>query len=193
MFTYVFGAQVDMNSLDVSKYTGGFVTGFSTTEVDIADAAGDTAVITGQNFNPIGPSGTVTGAALKDAASHSILTGSHLNLDLSKIYADRGSRTALFSDLFDSGVSLTGSVHDDVLVGGAAGDILIGGLGNDTLDGGKGVNTASYATATTAVTVSIVATKQNTGGAGMDTLVRIQNLTGSAFNDTLKGDIHPMC
>src|SRR5262249_59772008 len=47
----------------------------------------------------------------------------------------------------------------------------------------------SYAGAASAVTVSLaVAGAQNTLGAGTDTLVAIENLSGSAFNDTLTGD-----
>jgi Ca2+-binding RTX toxin-like protein len=69
-------------------------------------------------------------------------------------------------------------------------DILIGGTGNDILDGGEGSNTASYADATSKVVVSLlVTTSQNVGGGdGHDTLTNIQDLIGSAFNDTLTGD-----
>ncbi len=70
-------------------------------------------------------------------------------------------------------------------------DQLIGGAGNDVLNGGTGSDTASYATATAGVTVTIddlnfpSGGPQDTGGAGSDTLVDIENLTGSTFNDSL--------
>jgi len=39
------------------------------------------------------------------------------------------------------------------------------------------------------VTVSLaIAGGQGTGGGGNDTLIRFENLTGSSFNDTLRGD-----
>ena len=38
------------------------------------------------------------------------------------------------------------------------------------------------------VSLSIRATAQDTIGAGSDTLTGIENLTGSAFDDTLAGD-----
>ena len=59
------------------------------------------------------------------------------------------------------------------------------------MDGGAaGSDTASYADAASAVTVSLAhqGAAQNTIGAGVDTLSNFENLTGSAFNDTLTGD-----
>ncbi|CAM3585636.1 retention module-containing protein [Pseudomonas reidholzensis] len=94
--------------------------------------------------------------------------------------------------------TLNGAGGHDVLVGGAGNDnlygdegddLLIGGLGTDLLDGGSGIDTASYASATAAVTVDLgQAGWQNTGGAGLDKLLSIDNLIGSDFNDTLTGD-----
>src|SRR5262249_1030811 len=67
-------------------------------------------------------------------------------------------------------------------------DTLMGRGGDDTLDGGGGSDTASYAEAASGVTVDLtIAGPQNTGD-GADTLISIENLTGSAFADTLKGD-----
>ena len=83
---------------------------------------------------------------------------------------------------------LTGGDGADTLDGGDGDDRLIGGAGDDTLNGGAATDTADYATAGAAVTVSLaLATAQNTGGAGSDTLSGIENLVGSAFNDTLTG------
>jgi Ca2+-binding RTX toxin-like protein len=64
--------------------------------------------------------------------------------------------------------------------------MLIAGAGNDTLRGGSGNDTASYANASSGVTVSLaLATPQVTGGSGTDTLANIENLIGSNYNDTL--------
>jgi Ca2+-binding RTX toxin-like protein len=78
-----------------------------------------------------------------------------------------------------------------VLTGLTGNDTLNGGAGNDSMDGGAaGSDTASYADAASAVTVSLAhqGAAQNTIGAGVDTLSNFENLTGSAFNDTLTGD-----
>ena len=86
--------------------------------------------------------------------------------------------------------TLFGLAGNDALFGGRGEDTLYGGAGNDTFNGGASVNTASYADATAGVTVSLgmQGSAQNTVAAGFDTLVNIQNLTGSAFNDHLTGD-----
>ncbi|MBJ9978282.1 type I secretion C-terminal target domain-containing protein [Pseudomonas sp. S75] len=84
---------------------------------------------------------------------------------------------------------LVGGAGDDRLYGGEGDDLLIGGPGNDLLDGGPGNDTASYATATAGVTVDLGHDgPQDTGGAGVDTLVGIENLIGSDFDDRLFGN-----
>jgi len=84
---------------------------------------------------------------------------------------------------------LNGLAGNDLLIGGHGNDRLMGGLGNDTLNGGNGVDIAQYWSATAAVTVNLSLTSaQNTGGAGTDTLLGIEAVNGSAFNDTLTGN-----
>jgi Ca2+-binding RTX toxin-like protein len=85
---------------------------------------------------------------------------------------------------------LTGNNLDNEIFGLAGNDIIDGGLGTDKLFGDGGVNTASYASASAAVTVSLGAQGgfQVTGGAGLDWLENFINLTGSSKNDTLAGD-----
>jgi len=94
--------------------------------------------------------------------------------------------------------NVAGSAYGDVLTGndagnalsaGAGDDVLTGGGGNDQIDGGTGIDTASYARAAAGVKLSLlVASAQNTQGAGVDTLVAIENLTGSALDDVLTGN-----
>jgi Ca2+-binding RTX toxin-like protein len=100
-----------------------------------------------------------------------------------------------------------GVAGNDILTGGAGRDVLAGGDGNDTInggddddaveggagddiiDGGAGNDTAGYSSAGTGVFVNLaLATAQNTGGAGLDSLSGVENLYGSAFEDTLLGD-----
>ena len=77
---------------------------------------------------------------------------------------------------------LNGGAGNDTLTGGAGNDTLNGGAGNDNMDGGAaGSDTASYADATAGVKVSLaIAAAQNTVGAGTDTLLNFENLTGRA-------------
>lgn len=83
---------------------------------------------------------------------------------------------------------IDGGKGDDFLYGGAGDDVLIGGPGRDRLVGGEGRDTASYANAESGVNVSLMSPKSNTGEARGDTYLSIENITGGAFNDILKGD-----
>jgi Ca2+-binding RTX toxin-like protein len=84
--------------------------------------------------------------------------------------------------------TIAGNAGNDTLNGGNGDDILIGGAGGDALTGGAGIDTASYTTAAAAVTANLATPASNTGEAASDTYNTIENLTGSAFNDTLTGN-----
>jgi Ca2+-binding RTX toxin-like protein len=85
--------------------------------------------------------------------------------------------------------TLTGGLGNDTLSGGDGNDMLYGQAGNDTLDGGAGIDQARYDNAASAVTVNLaIIGAQDTGGDGMDALVGIETLVGSAHDDTLTGD-----
>ena len=74
------------------------------------------------------------------------------------------------------------------LTGNSLGNLLYAGAGNNVLDGAAGTDTVSYLYATAGVTVSLASTiAQATGGSGSDTLLNIENLTGSSYADTLTG------
>src|SRR6185436_20022942 len=87
--------------------------------------------------------------------------------------------TAFVENLTLSGTAVTGFGNelDNVITGNAqsnslngmdGADTLIGGAGNDSLVGGNGIDTASYANATSGVTVNLaLASPQTTGGSGL--------------------------
>ncbi len=127
-----------------------------------------------------------------------------------------GSDSAAVDISYQAGTTLTGTNGDDIIMagpgnnilnggdgndvltagtgnnqmhGGNGNDLLFSGTGNDLLDGGAGLDTVSYAHATAGVTVNLgLATGQITGGAGTDTLMALENLVGSNFNDFLTGN-----
>jgi hypothetical protein len=98
----------------------------------------------------------------------------------------------------NAGTTIYGSNANDLLYGGTGNDILYGGTGNTFFEGGAGadqliggvnstgtnVNTASYANSGAGVTVNLVTGAGTGGDAQGDTLSNIQNLKGSAYNDT---------
>ncbi len=84
---------------------------------------------------------------------------------------------------------LAGGAGNDTILGAGGNDTLTGGADNDVLDGQDGLDTADYGDSPNGVTVSLAlqGVPQATGF-GNDTLVSIENLRGSEFNDRLTGD-----
>lgn len=91
------------------------------------------------------------------------------------------------SDTLVSIEAVLGTLFNDLITGDAANNVLIGNAGDDALDGGAGFDIANYQSASSAVTVNLAAGTAS-GGAGNDTLARIEQLTGSAYADELIGD-----
>ncbi len=104
------------------------------------------------------------------------------NLTLTGTTAIDGSGNALAN-------VINGNAAANQLFGFAGDDMLIGGGGADMMGGGGGIDTASYAASNAGVTINLnPTTGAGSGGdAEGDTLVSIENITGSAFNDTLTG------
>jgi Ca2+-binding RTX toxin-like protein len=86
------------------------------------------------------------------------------------------------------GDTLNGLGGGDALYGGDGNDVLRGGAGADRLDGGAGTDTASWFTSMAGVSVNLVSGIGSSGEAQGDTLVGIENLTGSQGNDSLVGN-----
>jgi Ca2+-binding RTX toxin-like protein len=148
---------------------------------DTASYLDSTTGVTVSLADGTGFGGTAEGDTL---ASVENLTGSHHN-------------DALIGD--DGNNVLTGGYGDDTLKGGggadrlnggADNDTLKGGAGADTLNGGAGIDTASYTESDVGVTVSLLWNVGNYGDAEGDSLYGVENLTGSAYQDTLNGDHH---
>jgi len=86
-------------------------------------------------------------------------------------------------------VDLDGDGTPDFVSGN---DTLDGGAGDDIMNGGLGVDTASFASWTVGVTVGLGPTGNgfatNDEGTENDTLISIENITGSAFSDFINGN-----
>ncbi|CAE7822018.1 frpC [Symbiodinium microadriaticum] len=84
---------------------------------------------------------------------------------------------------------LEGGVGNDSLQGNDGDDFLTGSTGNDVLNGGAGFDTLSYSNATAAITLDLNITGvQNTGSSGDDSLINIERIEGSSFDDTIVGN-----
>ena len=83
---------------------------------------------------------------------------------------------------------LTGGAGADTIIGGDGNDELTGGVGADVLDGGAGVDIANYASSNAGVNVNLTTGVGSGGHAAGDTLVGIETVRGSVFNDILIGN-----
>lgn len=89
--------------------------------------------------------------------------------------------------------TLDGGSGNDRLFGGTGNDILRpddGLIGNDFVDGGDGIDTIDYGTsgATGGVWIDLrITSAQNTRGAGADTILNVEQVIGTNFNDRIIG------
>jgi len=92
--------------------------------------------------------------------------------------------------------NIIGSQQNDVLIGNGlnnriealgGNDLLIGNAGADTLDGGNGSDSVSYRYDSGVVTIDLSAGTAIDSSGSTDTLISIENVTGSAGDDTIIG------
>jgi Ca2+-binding RTX toxin-like protein len=152
---------------------------------DGGDATGDTfnsiEVVIGTRFNDF-----ISG----DAAANTLSGGAGRDV----LFGNGGNDTLHGGEGRDV---LTGGSGNDMVHGGSGTDLLWGNAGNDTLEGGAGADvlaggagrdTADYTASSAAVQINLVTGAAHGGDAEGDTLNSIENLTGSAFADTLTGN-----
>ncbi len=157
------------DGLDSANYrsaTRGLTASLAAASVNTDDALGDT-------YNSIeNLIGSEFADALSGDAGVNVLAGANGDDALS---GEAGNDT------------LRGEGGIDALFGGDGDDVLIGGIDADSLDGGAGTDTADYSTSSALVSVSLQTGIATGGDAAGDTFASVENVTGSAFNDTLIG------
>lgn len=77
---------------------------------------------------------------------------------------------------------------NDFIFGMNDNDTIFGDLGADTIDGGNGVDYADYGASTSYVSINLATNTHAGGYATGDSLVRVENVIGTAFNDRITGD-----
>jgi len=174
---------LDANLTAADHVDGG--TGFDTVRLDGDYSAGlifgATTVVNVERFK------------LADGNSYQLTLSDATNVGGLKVdgSALTGSNALILDDSAEKNAALTaiGGAGNDTLIGGNGRDTLIGGAGADTLTGGLGIDTVSYDGSTNGVTVDLTNNANNTGGdAAGDILSGIENLIGSADDDSLTGD-----
>ncbi|MCC7283612.1 MAG: hypothetical protein IT556_14595 [Acetobacteraceae bacterium] len=86
---------------------------------------------------------------------------------------------------------LHGGGGNDSLYGRGGEDVLWGGAGNDLLDGGPGTDLADYRWAAGGIVVDLAAPgpqASNDGDGGQDTLVSVEYIQGTPFDDVILGN-----
>jgi Ca2+-binding RTX toxin-like protein len=86
------------------------------------------------------------------------------------------------------GANILGHGGNDFLYGGAGDDFMIGGTGGDFMDGNGGIDWVSYVNSVAGVVADLAAGTGAGGEATGDVLIEIENIAGTAFNDTLTGN-----
>ncbi|QOZ27237.1 calcium-binding protein [Bradyrhizobium sp. CCBAU 51753] len=82
-----------------------------------------------------------------------------------------------------------GGDGNDTLVTGSAADTFYGNDGDDFMNGGLGTDELNYAAIGRDINVDLnITIAQNTGGAGFDTILNIENVVGGSGWDTLHGN-----
>mgnify|MGYP003638120837 CR=1 FL=1 len=215
--TLIGGAGADALDGGADIDTANYAASAAGVTVDLAagaglggDAAGDTLAnienLVGSAF-----ADTLTGDgganSLSGGAGNDILTGgagadaldggadidtANYAASAAGVLVDLESGTADFGDaqgdtLFNI-ENIIGSAFDDTLVGDGNDNMLTGGAGGDVLSGGLGIDTVSYTASAAGVLIDLESGTANLGDAEGDTFVSIENVIGSAFNDTLVGD-----
>ncbi|MGE4428910.1 MAG: beta strand repeat-containing protein, partial [Solirubrobacteraceae bacterium] len=174
-------------SFDLNVLSDGEGRNTSTVQVVITDSLGNTATWDSEVAPASGTWTTFQADFIDDgrwALSGSTLADILADVQQIGIQAGYGTGAVAGLDNF----SIWGAGADD-LSGELGDDELHGGAGADVLAGGDGSDTASYAESSAGVNVTVNATSGNTGGyAEGDQLYDMENLIGSAHDDTLTGD-----
>lgn len=133
------------------------------------------------------------GGSGRDAASY-LNSAEGVHIDLAQALAEGGDAQG---DKLVDVENLIGSTQQDELRGDANANRLEGGDGDDTVEGragadtlvgGEGFDTAEYVSSTTGVNINLAASTGSGGDAEGDSLVEIEAVVGSEFNDKLVGD-----
>jgi serralysin len=93
---------------------------------------------------------------------------------------------------YNSGIAGGFTIANGVVIenatGGSGADTLIGNSASNILDGGAGIDNTSYAANAAGVNIQLLSGVAIEGAGVSDTLISIENATGSDFNDSLDGN-----
>ena len=186
------------NSLDGGDGDDQLIMGANLTAADSIDGGlgADTLILDGNYAGGV----TFAATTMKNVETISLTGGNNYKLTLADANnadtltvdgSNLGANTLFLTASAETKNSLVafGADGNDTLIAGGGSDTLTGGAGADKLTGGGGSDTADYSASFDAITVNLTLTTAqiSTGDASGDILSGIENVTGSVFNDLLKG------
>jgi Ca2+-binding RTX toxin-like protein len=161
---------------------------------------GATDTLSFESLDALGP------APINDIVRTDLVAGTATRIHINYMY---GTANVVETDTLSGFENVRGSNYQDemsgdgfnnVLEGWGGNDVLAGSVGSDTLNGGDGIDTASYqnnpwyviaflgATGTPGQAIEFAIGQNGILPPTVDTLLGIENLRGSNFNDTLYGN-----
>ncbi|WP_200154030.1 beta strand repeat-containing protein [Chromatium okenii] len=179
--------------IDTVSYQFGVIgTGGTGVRVDLAIT---TAQLTGgSGTDTLVGFSNITGSIYSDFLSVTDTDNVLDGLDGSDTVSYESATAGIIVDLSSKNPQKTGGSGTDKLlnvenlVGSTFNDVITASNANNVITGGSGFDTVSYATAAAVKVDLTLTTMQDTRGSGSDTLISIENLTGSKFNDILIGN-----
>ena len=174
------GDVVDFNQVIAGAYLAGSqydaLAGNDTVTLPFDEAAATKAgYAAAQTFSGGDGADSITGGTLNDLVSGGAGTD----------FVNGGAGNDLLNG-DGSGDTLNGGSGNDSLKGGGSADTLVGGPGDDLLDGGSSNDTIDYTAAAGPVTVNLALGTAT--GDGKDTILNVERVTGSSFDDTITGN-----
>lgn len=127
----------------------------------------------------------IDGGAGQDRASYAY-SSVGVDIDLARTGPQVGGDAE--GDVLVSVENITGSDHDDRIVGDAGKNEIAGGAGADYIDGGGGNDLSDYRGSDQAVDIDLTRAIQHGGFAEGDQLVAIENVFGSNYGDHIVGN-----
>jgi Ca2+-binding RTX toxin-like protein len=147
-----------------------------------------------------GTSGSLSNVSVSNAdISVEVLSSyeaSSIGMTVEFAYATWNAAISAYNDLYLTFTKYFSGPDVETLVAGGTtyefgsyySDTITGASGTHTIDGGPGTNTIDYSAAPAGVTVDLATGTASNGWGYTDTLTDIQNVIGSAHNDTITGD-----
>jgi len=200
----LFGGAVNVAGTDITTSNGSgdsaLIDGSGFGPVPVGGVLADPSllgqVIDGTAFGVMTSKGGLTSLVLGASIPASTLMPLLATGDAAAVYALLFASDDNFTlDDFDDRIlglagndTISGGGGDDVLDGGAGDDVLVGGAGADVLTGGDGEDLISYTASAQGVVVHLETGFVSGGDAAGDVISGVENVDGSAFADTIRGD-----